>query len=243
MAISDKESFPAITPPIQMRGGMVSITRPRSPYAHQAATTMATPALAPVNIYALPPDHRAWSLIEQYFQKTGQLLPFIHETSFCETYVQMRRERFTKVSRTWLGLLNIVFAISASLSSKDDISPAERIQESDIYYQRANGLCDRVSKRSASLEIGKYGLTLGLIVKFEFVLSCTDLVKLVQYLLILGQYLQGTQKSVQAWTTHGLAISAAYQLGLHSPDANKAFSLLECEIRKRTWFGCVLLDR
>lgn len=66
---------------------------------------------------------------------------------------------------------------------------------------------------------------------------------LVQYLLILGQYLQGTQKSVQAWTTHGLAISAAYQLGLHSPDANRGFSPLEREIRKRTWYGCILLDR
>lgn len=65
----------------------------------------------------------------------------------------------------------------------------------------------------------------------------------VQYLLILGQYLQGTQKSVQAWTTHGLAISVAYQLGLHSPHANQGFSSLECEIRKRTWFGCILLDR
>lgn len=66
---------------------------------------------------------------------------------------------------------------------------------------------------------------------------------LVQYLLILGQYLQGTQKSVQAWNTHGLAITAAYQLGLHSPDANRGFSPLEREIRKRTWFGCILLDR
>lgn len=66
---------------------------------------------------------------------------------------------------------------------------------------------------------------------------------LVQYLLVLGQYLQGTQKSVQAWTTHGLAITAAFQLGIHSPEANKAFPALECEIRKRTWFGCVLLDR
>lgn len=65
----------------------------------------------------------------------------------------------------------------------------------------------------------------------------------VQYLLILGQYLQGTQKSVQAWTTHGLAVIAAFQLGLHSPDANQGFSSLEREIRKRTWFGCIMLDR
>ncbi|CRG91267.1 hypothetical protein PISL3812_08315 [Talaromyces islandicus] len=65
----------------------------------------------------------------------------------------------------------------------------------------------------------------------------------VQYLLILGQYLQGTQKSTQAWTTHSLAISAAYQLGIHSPSANLKYSPLEHEIRKRTWYGCVLLDR
>lgn len=119
----------------------------------------------------------------------------------------MKNERFRAVRRTWLGLLNIILAIATSLSAKDDIPVEKRIQESDVYYQRANGLCDRDSKRNASLEM-------------------------VQYLLILGQYLQGTQKSVQAWTTHGLAISAAYQLGLHSPDANRGFSPLECEIRK-----------
>ncbi|KAJ5593949.1 uncharacterized protein N7459_000157 [Penicillium hispanicum] len=73
--------------------------------------------------------------------------------------------------------------------------------------------------------------------------SYTDILKPVQYLLILGQYLQGTQKSTQAWTTHGLAISAAYQLGLHSPSANMKYSSLDREIRKRTWYGCVLLDR
>lgn len=66
---------------------------------------------------------------------------------------------------------------------------------------------------------------------------------IVQYLLILGQYLQGTQKSAQALSNHGLAITAAFRLGIHSPEANRGFSPLECEIRKRTWFGCVLLDR
>lgn len=65
----------------------------------------------------------------------------------------------------------------------------------------------------------------------------------VQYLLILGQYLQGTQKSVRAWTVHGQAITIAFQLGLHSPKTNKGFPPLEGEIRKRVWFGCVLLDR
>jgi hypothetical protein len=67
--------------------------------------------------------------------------------------------------------------------------------------------------------------------------------RLVQYLLLMGQYLQGTQKSVEAWAVHGLAVKAAFQLGLHSSEASKAFSPLDREIRKRTWFGCVVLDR
>lgn len=59
----------------------------------------------------------------------------------------------------------------------------------------------------------------------------------------MGQYLQGTQKSVETWTVHGLAVKAALQLGLHSVEASERFSPLDREIRKRTWYGCVVLDR
>jgi hypothetical protein len=59
----------------------------------------------------------------------------------------------------------------------------------------------------------------------------------------MGQYLQGTQKSVQVWITHGLAIKVALQLGLHSSEASKGYPPLEQEIRKRTWYGCIVLDR
>jgi hypothetical protein len=65
----------------------------------------------------------------------------------------------------------------------------------------------------------------------------------VQYLLVSGQYLQGTQRSVETWTIHGLAVKIAFQLGLHSADASLRFPSLEREIRKRVWYGCVMLDR
>ncbi|KAK5553975.1 hypothetical protein LTR46_008082 [Exophiala xenobiotica] len=158
-----------------------------------------------VNIYALPPRARIWELIDEYFQKTGQLLPFIHEESFRETYFEMKRTNFTKARRTWLGLLNMILAMGCTLTVDGYATAEERIAESDIYYQRANGL--------------------------------------LQYLLLVGQYLQGTQKSVQAWTVHGLAITTAFQLGLHSPRTTQGFAAIECEIRKRVWFGCILLDR
>ena|SRR6187402_3641799 len=59
----------------------------------------------------------------------------------------------------------------------------------------------------------------------------------------MGQYLQGTQRSVETWAIHGLAIKAALQLGLHSAKASQNFSPILREFRKRTWFGCVVLDR
>ncbi|KAG9251910.1 transcriptional regulatory protein GAL4 [Emericellopsis atlantica] len=171
-----------------------------------------------VNIHGLPSEERTWILIKEYFQKTGQLLPFVHEESFCATYFEMKRNNFKMARRTWLGLLNIILAMATTLHVEAGMSAEERIEESDVYYQRANGLCDKESRRNISLE-------------------------LVQYLLVLGQYLQGTQKSVQAWTVHGLAITTAFQLGLHSPKTNKDFPPLEGEIRKRVWFGCIMLDR
>lgn len=66
---------------------------------------------------------------------------------------------------------------------------------------------------------------------------------IVQYLLLVSQYLQGTQRSVQTWTAHGLAVKAALSIGLHSREAMARFAPVEQEMRKRTWFGCVLLDR
>lgn len=137
-------------PPHQRGAGMVSVAMGPALGSENSSTN------AGVNIHSLPSEERTWSLIQQYFHKTGQLLPFIHESSFCETYFQMKRAKFSKVRRTWLGLLNIILAIAASLSTKDDMPAEKRVQESDVYYQRANSLCDRDSKRNASLEMGMY---------------------------------------------------------------------------------------
>lgn len=156
-AKSGDELADVLTPTDQRHSGIVNVSKSRPPSPEPTpGKTNNLMRDAGVNIYALPSEERTWSLIQQYFHKTGQLLPFIHEPSFCKTYLQMKNERFRAVRRTWLGLLNIILAIAASLSAKDDIPVDKRIQESDIYYQRANGLCDRDSKRNASLEMGMY---------------------------------------------------------------------------------------
>lgn len=145
--------MPSLSSPAQTGGGMLNISRYR-PSLDESRDTVALSHKAEINIFTLPTEDRTWSLIQIYFEKTGQLLPFIHEASFCETYFRMREDNFKRVRRAWLGLLNIVLAIATSLHTEGDLPAERRIQESDVYFQRANGLCDRDSKRSASLEMG-----------------------------------------------------------------------------------------
>ncbi|KIH93562.1 hypothetical protein SPBR_04074 [Sporothrix brasiliensis 5110] len=208
------QAMPSPTGRVHEVAGGMSVSRPaggggarRGGHVHGTTTP---PTMAPVNIYALPSEARTWRLIREYFQKTGRLLPYVHEATFCATYFALKTSNFTSARRTWLGLLNIILAMATTLHVDTSVSAERRIAESDVYYQRANALCDdKEARRNMSLEL----------------------------------YLQGTQKSVQAWTVHGLAITTALQLGLQSPKMNRAFPPLECEIRKRVWFGCILLDR
>ncbi|OBT39075.1 hypothetical protein VE00_09907 [Pseudogymnoascus sp. WSF 3629] len=109
-------------------------------------------------------------------------------------------------------------ALATSTTIDTGSSAEERLRECDIYYQRAMGLCEKQMMRGTSFEI-------------------------VQFLLVMGQYLQGTQRSVETWSIHGLAVKAAMQLGLHCPKVSGHLSPLMQEYRKRTWYGCVVLDR
>ncbi|KAL3483108.1 fungal-specific transcription factor domain-containing protein [Aspergillus germanicus] len=196
-------------------GGFVSASRPPSPPGRTDGLRFDERGK---DIFKLPPASETLSLIKQYFTNTGLLFPYIHPPTFLQTYEEMVRDNFKRVRRTWLGLLNMILAMVTITASPSGAPASTRMAESDVFYQRSLGLCRDEILRGTTLEV-------------------------VQYLLLMGQYLQGTQKSVQAWTVHGLAVKAALQLGLHSKDASGAFSRLEKETRLRTWFGCVLLDR
>ncbi|KAG2414300.1 hypothetical protein HFD88_003491 [Aspergillus terreus] len=196
-------------------GGFVNASRPPSPPGKHGSRQFKRDR---ESIFTLPPHQEMLNLINTYFSDTGLLFPYIYPPTFLETYHQMVRENFKKVRRTWLGLLNMILAMATITRAPGNADADTRISESDVFYQRGLALCGSEILRGTTLEV-------------------------VQYLLLMGQYLQGTQKSVQAWTVHGLAVKAALQLGLHSRAASKAFSPLEQEIRKRTWYGCVVLDR
>ncbi|PWW79720.1 hypothetical protein C7212DRAFT_288967 [Tuber magnatum] len=171
-----------------------------------------------VNIYVLPPQKRVLHYVTLYFQNTNILFPYLHQPSFLETYEEALRDGFSKVRRTWLALLNLVMAMGSRASTETDISAEEKYKTAEVFYQRGFGLCDGHFLRLASLDS-------------------------VHLLLLMSHYLQSTRKPNQCWTTHGLAVRIALQLGLHSNQALQRFPPLERELRKRAWYGCVLLDR
>ena len=193
-------------------GGILNYSRPPSP------TSPEMPLGSMSNMYELPPLGEMEQLIRTYFLNTGLLFPFLHEPSFMETYNAFKGSKFSKVRRTWLGLLNVVLAMGSSMDPASKLSAGARAERSGVCYQRALNICASASVRGANLDI-------------------------VQYLLLASQYLQSTQKSSSTWTLHGLAVKGALALGLHSNQTSHQFSPLEAEIRKRTWYGCILLDR
>jgi hypothetical protein len=200
----------------QPQSHMLHVSRPPSPL-HQRVDTDDWRTENPISM-ALPPDEECMRLIHQYFGRTGVLFPYTHEESFVTTYKSFKATNFRKVRRSWLGLLNMMLAMATRTAVNSKLSAQEREEQSDTFFVHGWRLCEKQVKYSPSLEI-------------------------VQFLLLLSQYLQGTSQGAETWNAHGLTVKAAYQLGLHSTDALKQYPPLEREIRKRTWYMCIILDR
>lgn len=110
--------------------------------------------------------------------------------------------------------LNAIFALACHFS---DIPPADREATSDMFFQKTKSF-----------------LGIGLI---EHNSLCV-----VQTLLIVALYLQSTAFPDRCWNSVGIACRLAQGLGLHVDESDGKGSSLEAEVRRRTWYCCVILD-
>lgn len=145
------------SPGIPLDSAVISISQPASPSARNFSSRQTVKDLnrGNANIYALPSEATTRDLISRYFSDTGLLFPYIHEQAFLDTYNEINANDFTKIRRTWLGLLNMIMAMATSTTVKSRLSAEKRAKDSDIYYQRATGLCEKQIMRGTSLEIGR----------------------------------------------------------------------------------------
>ena len=166
----------------------------------------------------LPSSEEMDSLLNVYFSTAGTVFPFIHEESMRKAFAACKANNWTRVRRTFLGTLNMIFAMAASFDRDTNPSARQRQERSNVFYKRATELCGELSKQVISLEI-------------------------VQYLLLVVIHCQGVQRSVQAWNVHGLATRSAMALGLHSAQAREGFDKLQTEYRRRTWVVIYCMDK
>ncbi|KAH7325551.1 fungal-specific transcription factor domain-containing protein [Stachybotrys elegans] len=184
-------------------------------YANPVA---ASPAPSPKAMTTLPPAQDMERMLNVYFSTAGKVFPFIHEDSMRNTYEECKANGWTRVRRTFLGSLNVIFAMITSLDRDTIPSSQERQEKSNVFFRRATDLCGELSKQVISLEN-------------------------VQYLVLVVIHCQGVQRSVQAWNYHGLVVRSAMALGLHSVKARESFDELQAEYRRRTWVVIYCMDK
>ncbi|KAF2856839.1 hypothetical protein T440DRAFT_484936 [Plenodomus tracheiphilus IPT5] len=203
-----------------LKSHVVHMSHPASPVHNSHLFVSNGKIRIGVEPFILPPEDTMMQLIDLYFSTAGTLFPYIDRNGFLRTYRQLVATNILSVRRSWLGLLNMVFAVTTNADNSPDpeITAQARAEKANVFYHRAMVLSDRQIRYGTSLEV-------------------------VQMLLLASMYSQGTERSIETWNTHGLAVKAAYQLGIHSPDALRQYPPPEREMRKRVWFGCVVLDR
>lgn len=184
-------------------------------YANPVA---ASPDTSRNSMTALPSAQEMEVMLDVYFSTAGVVFPFIDEESFRKTYANGKATGFTIVRRTWLGSLNMIFAMACHFDRGSIKSRRLRKEKSDVFFKRATDLCGDLSKQVISLEI-------------------------VHYLLLYVIHCQGSQRSVQAWNIHGLLVRSAMALGLHSSSTRDAGDDQQAEYRRRTWLVIYCIDK
>ncbi|KAK7211504.1 hypothetical protein V2G26_018682 [Clonostachys chloroleuca] len=209
-----QESLPPATSRPRIYKNTLTVSRPQSPPKKGAASWTSSK----IDASLLPKEEHMSSLVRQFFSDTGMLFPYINEQRFWETYSKLQKFGPTGVRKSWLGLLNMIMAMATSTRARRDVDMEQRYSQSEVYFNRARTLCLDQMNPEASVEA-------------------------VQVMILITQYLQGTQRSIKTWAIHGLAVKMAFQLGLQSEQVLDRFDPLERETRIRTWYGCAALDR
>lgn len=167
--------------------------------------------------HRLPERHLADSLVDGYFDRVHPLYPFVHEGSFRTEYESMwAHPSDPALQPSWFALLNLVFALGCEFC--DAIPDGEVMKTASPFVARSRDIILSHISKSGNLE-------------------------LVQALLLMCHYLQGTLELNECWNLVGLMIRTAVSIGLHLNPEDLSLTVEEKEVRKRVWWGCFIIDR
>jgi Fungal specific transcription factor domain len=165
-----------------------------------------------VDALVLPPRRTADHLVDLYFKYVHTLYPWLHEPSFRTAYEALWDTSAKEDDPLFYCILNLVLALGCQFSTLFESS----IHSGDTFFNRAKTL-------------------------LGFSIFDVGTLQVVQALLLMGSYLQSTNRPNRCWNVLGMGIRVAQGLGLHIE--RKTGDVVERETRRRAWWGCVLMDR
>ncbi|KAF9894111.1 hypothetical protein FE257_009084 [Aspergillus nanangensis] len=190
---------------------------------------------------SLPLRRHADRLLDLYFSRVHLVYPVLHQRTFvrqCDRLWQSEGARSRDPhsntcsllcrqkshGKMFPAMLNAVFALASLFESG---SPEQNTVQADAFFRQTQTI--------DLLEI----------------LDDEVGIELIQLGLLMGFYLQSTERFSKCWNITGLTIRMAQNIGLQLSlsDARKKGLLTsyitqaEWEMRVRVWYGCVLLDR
>lgn len=103
--------------------------------------------------FSLPPEDALNSMLHLYFNTVNLMIPCVHEDSFRQTLFQMKTEGPESMRKSWLGVLNMMFAITTNVMTATTPTH-DRAAQSNTFYERAMGLVGPEILGRPSIELG-----------------------------------------------------------------------------------------
>ena len=219
--------------PAREKSGHNRLRQPLANFAHRSSFSRPTGSVSSRNRLwcPLPPRRVADDLLGQYWSNNHLYYPWFHTQSFQKAYEALwdptgARPSTDTLPRVGLGgsdcpdhvlnvALNAAFALGCEGSNTATDQPEDAAAE---FMDRAFGLLHTDLLDSPNLS-------------------------LVQALLLVIEYLQSTQKVNKTWGLVASVCAMAQGLGLHLSHNDSQYTVLEIEMRRRAWHGCVFYDR
>lgn len=189
--------------------------------------------------WSLPLRRQADSLVTIYFSRHCRMFPILHQPTFMRQY-----ERLWESTESLMAAQKIDCLGLCKQKSRGRLFPATLYTVLAMGALFASRSLERNAIQAATYFRQAQGIDLLEILDDEVG------IELIQLGVLTGFYLQSTEKFSKCWNISGLTIRMAQNMGLHLGIA-EAFkrglftsfpTQLECEMRRRVWYGCVLLE-
>ena len=183
-----------------------------------------------MHLFSLPSRTLADQLLDQYWSGVHLFYPWIHAKSFLRAYERLWLGNHAEENR---GLPRV------GLGGKDC--------SQTVFYCALNAILALGCEFSECTYDDREHLTTGFMDRVHELLQIDLLdngdLAIVQTLLLVAIYLQSTQHPLRCWGVASLAYRMALGIGLHLNYSDSKYTVLEVEMRRRAWHGCMLMDR